>query len=101
MIMNIEIKNTIFPLKYSFRGYIIYEELTEKSFDGGFKETIILFYSMIMASNKQLALEFDDFIDWLDENPDKLNEFTEWLGENIKTRNLRKDEKGSSETKKK
>lgn len=99
--MVINLKNKLIELKYTFRGYMIFEEITDKSFEGGIKDTIILFYSMLMGSSKELSIEFDDFMDWLDENPDKLSEFTEWLQSNIKSRNLRNKGEETKEDKKK
>jgi hypothetical protein len=53
-----------------------------------------------MSSDRELTTDFDDFVDWLDENPDKLNEFTEWLTSNLKKQSdlsNSKDEKEKSE----
>lgn len=67
-------------LKYTFRALMIYEKITGESFSGkGISEILIYFYSTIIASNKDLTLTFDDFMDWLDDNPTALNNFTEWL----------------------
>lgn len=67
-------------LKYTFRALMIYEKITGESFSGkGISEILIYFYSTIIASNKDLTLTFEDFLDWLDDNPTALNDFTEWL----------------------
>lgn len=105
--MKVEIKNREIELKYSFRAYMIFEQITDHSFTGGnLSDFITLFYSVLMASDRELTTDFDDFVDWLDENPDKLNEFTEWLTSNLKKQtdlSNSKDEKEGSEgvTKKK
>lgn len=105
--MKVEIKNREIELKYSFRAYMIFEQITDHSFTGGnLSDFITLFYSVLMASDRELTTDFDDFVDWLDENPDKLNEFTEWLTMNLKKQtdlSGNKDEKEKSEgvTKKK
>lgn len=82
--MVITIENKEITLKYSFKGYMIYEQLMEESFKPtGMKEIITLFYSMCMASCKDLTITFDSFIDWLDENPKMLGDFSTWISSNI------------------
>lgn len=86
MIINID--NKEYKLKYTLRGYMIFEQIIGHSFSGaGMGDFITLFYSMVMASNKEATLDFDKFIDWLDDNTDKLHEFSEWISENIKKQN--------------
>lgn len=83
--MNIEINNITVELKYTFRAFIIYEEITNDNFTPkGMKEMITMFYSVVMASYKDFTLTFDEFIEWLDLHPESLNEFAQWLGEHIK-----------------
>ena len=40
-------------------------------------DNYIFFYSVIIANNPDNILDWDDFIDALDENPNLLTEFTE------------------------
>lgn len=78
--MEITIKDKTISLRYSFRAFMIYENITKKSFNPqNMTDIILFFYSVIMASDKENPLELDDFLDWLDENPDSLNEFSKWL----------------------
>ena len=59
---------------------MIYENITQKSFNPqGLTDVITFFYSVVVASAKDMALSFDDFIDWIDANPSALNEFSQWL----------------------
>ena len=68
--MLLKIDNKEITLKYTLRGYMIFEQVTNHSFNGvGMSDFVILFYSMLMASDKELTITFDDFIDYLDENP--------------------------------
>lgn len=77
-ILNTELKNT-------FRAHIIYEQITEKTFAPKNLTDIITFmYSTVMACNNELTVTFDEFISYLDENPEKLNEFVTWLTEQDK-----------------
>lgn len=83
--MKLNIQEKEINIKYSFKGFMAYEQITGESFKPqGLKEIITLFYSMVMTSNNELSITFDEFIDWLDENPLKLNEFTNFLAENTK-----------------
>lgn len=78
--MNINIKGNDIELKYSFRSMMIYEKIVGESFQpNGVTEIIIYFYSTILSSKKNIDLSFDDFVDWLDENQDALNNFNKWL----------------------
>lgn len=78
--MTITINNTTFELKNTIRAYIIYENITNEVFNPHTLTNIIIyFYSVVMASNKGLALTFDEFTDWLDENVKELDNFTKWL----------------------
>ena len=82
--MLLKIDNKEITLKYTLRGYMIFEQVTNHSFNGvGMSDFVILFYSMLMASDKELTITFDDFIDYLDENPQLMGEFSEWISANI------------------
>lgn len=52
----------------------------------GLTEVLVYLYSTILASYKDLDLTFEQFIEWLDDNPDVLSEFNKWLM-NIFSRN--------------
>lgn len=88
-------------LRQTFRAHIIYEQIMGKSFsvDAGLNGTIVLFYSHILGSNKDVVIDYDEFMDWLDANPKMLSEFTEWYllinGAKIKPEN----EEGPAEKK--
>lgn len=106
--MKVDINNREIELRYSFRAYMIFEQITEHSFMGNnLSDFITFFYSVLMASDRELAIDFDNFIEWLDDNPDKLNEFTEWMIANTKkqselsSKKEVKDEKKESDSKKK
>ena len=78
--MEIVIKNKEVSLKYSFRALMIYENITQKSFNPkGISDVVVFFYSVVVASTKDTTLSFDDFIDWLDDNATAINDFSVWL----------------------
>ena len=80
--MKINIKDKEIELKKTFRSYVIYESITDKIFNPKTMSDIITyFYSVVLASDRNLELTFDQFIDWLDENENALNDFEKWLTE--------------------
>lgn len=77
-VLNTDLKNT-------FRAHIIYEQITGKTFSPkNLTDIITFFYSTVMACNSELTITFDEFLNYLDENPEKLNEFVTWLTEQDK-----------------
>lgn len=80
--MKINIKNTDIELKFSFRALMIYENITQESFSpDNLTNIIFFFYSVILGSIKNKNIDYDEFMDWLDENPNAITEFTNWLTE--------------------
>lgn len=78
--MTITINNRDIELKYSFRAMMIYEKIQGEAFNPkGVTETIIYMYSTIIASDMNANITFDDFINWLDENPTVIEKFSKWL----------------------
>ena len=78
--MEIQINDRKIKLKKTFRSYIIYESATGKPFaPKTLTDTIMYFYCVVIASESEIELSFDDFVDWLDNAPTALQEFTEWL----------------------
>ncbi len=64
----------------------MYENITEKSFSPqSMTDIITYFYCVILSSGKDYSLTFDEFIDYLDENPDAIKEFSEWLNNTVQT----------------
>lgn len=80
--MEITINEKKVNLKYSFRAMMIYENITNKSFNPkGISDVVVFFYSVVLASTKDTSYSFDSFIDWLDDNPGAINDFSMWLTE--------------------
>ena len=78
--MEITINNKKVTLKKTFRSVIAYEQATKKTFNPTtVSETIMFFYCVVIASDSELEITFDDFINWLHENETAIKEFTEWL----------------------
>lgn len=103
--MKINIKDRDIELKYTFRAHILYENITGENFaPTGLTSIINFYYSTIMANDRDINLEYDEFLDFLDANPETLKEFSGWLVSNIKKdEDLTQDstKKNTSKSKKK
>lgn len=78
--MKVTIKDKEIELKYTFRSLMIYEKIMGGTFNPkGLTEIMAYFYATIMASDKNCTISFDDFMDWVDENPAVVAEFSQWL----------------------
>lgn len=83
--MTITIKDTEVKVRQTFRSHIIYEQITGNTFSPKNVTDIITFlYSTVMACNPEITIDFNEFLDWLDENPDTLAEFVAFLTDNDK-----------------
>ena len=89
--MKVLIKDQEIELKYSFRSLIVYEEIMGETLTvpQTLKEILVLFYSVILSSAKGSLQDFtwDNFIDWLDDNPGKTVEFSNWLKDVLEAQN--------------
>ena len=78
--MTITINNKEVTLKKTFRSVIAYELAMKKPFNPTtLSETIMYFYCVIISSDTELEITYDDFITWLDNNETSLKNFTEWV----------------------
>lgn len=78
--MKIKIKDLEITLKNSFRSLIIYEAMTKKTFKPEtITDVIVYFFSVISASANPQQVDWDDFMNWLDENPSAISDFQNWL----------------------
>ena len=71
------IKGKEYKIKQTLRSLFIFEQITNRPFKiETLLDNYIYFYSVILANNKDNVIEWDEFIDAVDENPALLNEFT-------------------------
>lgn len=100
--MKITINNHEIELKKTFRSYIIFESITDKIFaPKTMSDVVTYFYSVVLASDKDINLTFDEFIDWLDDNENALNDFEQWLTEISKVDSQFQSKKKEKNTKEK
>lgn len=98
----ITIKGNEYKVKYSIRALFIFEQITGKPFEiKTLLDNYIFFYSMILANNKDIILDWNDFIDELDENPKLYAQISEIINEQNKKDNLfdYQDKEGNEEKK--
>lgn len=91
--MKININEKEITLKYSLRAMMMYENITGGTLaPTSLTDVITFFYCVVVASSLDYELQMDNFIDWLDEHPDTLNDFGEWLQNVVSNNNkLKKD----------
>ena len=78
--MKITIKDKDIELKNTLRSMIMYENIAEKSFNPETVTDIITYmYCVVVASSNDYTLTFDEFINYIDENPTIFDEFGKWL----------------------
>lgn len=106
--MKVKINDREVELKYSFRSFMIYENITGKSFNPtNLTDILVFFYSTILGSDKSAELKFDEFMDLIDMHPELVTEFSEWLtktseiNNEIENKAKDKDDQGGSKKPKK
>ena len=82
--MKVRIKEQEVELRYSMRSLFMFERVANKNFNPTtIEDFCTFFYCVVCSSNKDLDLTFDEFVDYLDEAPSKMNEFAEWLSKTM------------------
>lgn len=101
--MKIKINNEEYNIRYTIRAMFIFEQITGKSFSiDTMMDNYVFLYSMILASNRDKIIEWDDFIDAIDEDNTIIMQFNKMLHEHKRrTEILGGDANDDSEVKKK
>ena len=75
-----KINNTEYKLKYTFRALMLFEQITNKMFTiETFTDQLIFFYCILVSSNTENTLTYDQFMNALDDNPSLLQDFKKFL----------------------
>ena len=105
--MTLTINNIEVTLKQSFRSLVMYEQMAGHSFNPTTTFDILLYlYAHILGSSKEVKLSFDEFMDWIDDNPPIVTEMGNWWSEEAKrsgdfeTAQLKQPETETPESKK-
>lgn len=91
--MKITIKDKEIELKYSIRALIMFENVAENAYTGAsITQVLTLMYCIILTSAKDYTLDWNEYLDWIDENPNIMTDFATWLVDVQKNQNkLKKD----------
>ena len=78
--MVLKIKDKEVKLKYTLRAMMLYENIQNKSFaPESTTDVLVYMFCVILSSDKELNLTFDEFLDMVDENPKLMVDFSNWL----------------------
>lgn len=99
--MTIKIGDKEVDLKYSFRSLMLYENIQKKSFSPETTTDVLVFmYCVIMGSARDVDLDFNAFLDMIDDNPQLVVDFGNWLTTEISKQNMLSPEDDTEEKKK-
>lgn len=92
--MKVTIEGKEYEIKYSLRMYYTYEGITGTMFTGGTLISVsLLLYSALLASNNDFLYTFDQFVGILDEDNTPLDNFNDWLTDELEKRTPVEDKK--------
>ena len=92
--MIINVKGKEVTLKYSFKSMMMFENITNKSFaPSTLTDVMVFMLCVILASSKDTQLTFEELIDMVDENPRIVEEFSDWLTNEVNKQNLMSQDK--------
>lgn len=98
----ININGKDYKVKYTIRALFIFEQITGKAFKlETMLDSYIFYYSMILANNKDQVLQWDEFLDALDENPKLLQDMEKVMKEEDGKNSLFNDNKEDNNSTKK
>lgn len=87
--MIITINGKELKVKYTIRALFIFEQITGKAFEiKCLMDNYLFFYSMILANNPDTTLEWDEFIDALDNDVELINQLSKVIADSQKKSNL-------------
>ena len=98
----IKIKNKNYKVKYTLRGLFIFEQITGRPFEvKTMFDNYLFFYFIILANNPDNILDWDDFIDAMDDEKDLLNQLNAIITEQQKSQDIFAPESEDGSVKKK
>ncbi len=102
--MKITYQNREIEIKFSFRADMLFEDAVGHSFSGQSEtEWLQYFFCTVVAVTKDETLKFEEFVDWISDNPTVFYQFLEWYTDYQKSvlELRKKTEKAPDESKKK
>ena len=68
--MTITINNKEYKIKYTLRAIFLFEQITDKPFEiKTLLDNYVFYYAMLLANNGDEFLDWDEFIDAIDNDP--------------------------------
>lgn len=96
--MTLTINKKKYKVKYTLRALFIFESITGKPFEiKSLLDNYIFFYSMILANNEDNILQWDDFIDALDNDKKLIDQLNNVVHEQEKKSKVFDDSEEDSE----
>lgn len=85
-----------YKIKYTIRALFVWEQITGKAFKiESLLDNYIFYYSMLIANNPDDVIDWDEFINLLDDNPNLLQEFGNILSDQEKKDKVFEVEEGN------
>ena len=98
----IKINGVDYKIKYTIRALFIFEQITGKAFKiENLLDNYIFFYSMILANNPDNTLDWDVFLNCIDENPNLFQEMNDIVNDEEKKSKVFDKKEGKVKTTKK
>lgn len=85
----VSINGQDYNVKYTIRALFYFERITGKAFEiKTLQDNYILFYCMILANNPDNILEWEDFLDAVDNDPKLIEQLTQINDDYLKKDNI-------------
>lgn len=86
--MTIKINDKEIELKQTIRSLLMYENIQGHSYQPNSLNDVLLYiYCVVVASSKDYTLDYDQFIDWVDEHPDELSQIVQFIQQTEQNQN--------------
>lgn len=86
--MTITINDKEIELKQTIRSLLMYENIQGESYQPKSLNDILLYiFCVVVSSSKDYSLDYDTFIDWVDEHPDELTQIVQFIQQTQQNQN--------------
>lgn len=97
----ITINGKEFKVKYTLRALFIFEQITKKPFEiKTLLDNYVFFYSILLANNDDNIIEWNEFIDALDNDPTIFKQINDMVNQSTKVEEITEGEEDSNGQKK-
>ena len=74
--MTLDIKDKQIEIKFNFKAEILFEEINKEAFKGAnTSDWITMFYCNLLSCGGDGLLTYEEFVDWLSDNPTLLYDY--------------------------